>query len=119
MRLFSRYTAWLNYAATQLAGAEVDEAEAEAAQKYEESSHMVLNWRGAQDKVTIARAEMALAPKVDKARKLAMSAYASRKMTAVVYANCERCVNLISREVTRRVGGRSERVQLRHDRLAT
>jgi hypothetical protein len=38
------------------------------------------------------------------ARERALEAYAARKLTQVVYANCERVVALISRELTRRVG---------------
>lgn len=104
MRLFGKYVAWQNYAATELAGAEVAEAEAEGAVKYEEAAHMVTNWTNAKEKVTVARAEMALAPKVMAARKVAAQAYALRKMTAVVYSNCERCAQLTSREVSRRIG---------------
>ena len=59
---------------------------------------------------------MSTVPEVDQARQRFLTAYALRKTTAVVYTNCERVVNLISRELTRRVGGRSERIDGRNNR---
>lgn len=104
MKLFSQYVEWQNYAAVQFAEAEVAEARAEANVKFEEATNMVTNWTNAKDKVTVARAEMAMAPEVNKARQDLLVAYAKRKLTAVVYGNCERCAQLVSRELTRRVG---------------
>src|SRR6478736_3505062 len=62
MKLFSQYVEWQNYAAVQFAEAEVAEARAEANVKFEEATNMVTNWTNAKDKVTVARAEMAMAP---------------------------------------------------------
>jgi hypothetical protein len=103
MQLFSQFVEWQNYAATQFAEAEVNEAKAEASAKFVEAQKMVGNW-STNDKVTVARAEMALDPEVDKARTDVIKAYAVRKMQAVMYENCERCANLISRELSRRIG---------------
>ena len=102
MRLFSRYVAWQNYAATDLALAEIREAQSEANVKYTEAMNM--SSHSSRDKVTMVRAEMAIDPEVDKARSDALMAYAQRKMTQMVYGNCERCANLISREISRRIG---------------
>lgn len=104
MRLFSQYVAWQNYAATQFADAEVDEERAEALVKRMEAEHMVLNWSSAKDKVTLARAQQAVDPKIDEAKKVLLEAYAFRKMTQVVYENCDRCAKLVSRELSRRIG---------------
>jgi hypothetical protein len=103
MELFSEFTAWQNYAAVQQAEAEVGEATAEANQRYVEAQAMVRDW-GTKDKVTVAKAEMASDPEVSKARDAVLGAYARRKLTQVVYSNCERCVFVISRELSRRIG---------------
>jgi hypothetical protein len=103
MELFSRYTAWQNYAAVEMSNAEVGEATAEANTRFVEAQAMVRGW-GEKDKVTVAKAEMSSDPDVAKARDAALGAYARRKMTQVIYANCERCVFVISRELSRRIG---------------
>jgi RNA polymerase-binding transcription factor DksA len=101
MRLFTQYVAWQNFTAAEFAQAQVAEAQAEAEVKYVEAQNMVGNW-SSQDKVTVARAEMALAPEVNNARKAHLQTYANRKLLEVVYGNCERCAQLVSRELTRR-----------------
>lgn len=104
MGMFTKYVAWQNYAAVEFARAEVEEEKAEAHVKFLEAQHMVMNWKGPNDKVTVSRAEMAIDPAVDTARREHLQAYANRKLAQVMYGNCERCGNLISREITRRVG---------------
>lgn len=104
MTLFSEFTAWQNYAATQQADAEVTEAKAEASARFIEANAMVLGWGGAKDKVTVAKAELAHNPEVERARQDVLNAYAQRKMTQVVFSNCERSVFVVSRELSRRIG---------------
>jgi ABC-type nitrate/sulfonate/bicarbonate transport system substrate-binding protein len=103
MILFTGFTAWQNYAATQLAEAEVVEARADALVRFLEAKAMVTNW-SKDDKVTVARAEILVSPEVEEARSRQLVAYAHRKMTQVIYTNCERSAALVSRELTRRVG---------------
>jgi hypothetical protein len=114
MTLFAEMVSWQNYAATKLAEAEVEETKAEANQRYQENMVMVAVRPGT--KVTETRALMSKIPEVMEARQRFLDAYALRKTTGVVYTNCERVVNLISRELTRRVGGRSERIDGRNNR---
>lgn len=102
MKLFTEYVAWQNYAATQLAEAEIEEAKADAAVRYEEA--MLMTSAPLTAKVTVTRANAIIGANMQAIKDRAMNAYALRKMTAVVYANCERVVALISRELTRRVG---------------
>lgn len=104
MSLFSEYTAWQNYAATQQAEAEVAESKAEASVRFIEAQAMVKQWGGAKDKVTVAKAELSIDPEVERARQDVLDAYAKRKMTQVVYSNCERSVFVVSRELSRRIG---------------
>jgi hypothetical protein len=116
MLLFSQFVQWQNYAATDFAQAEVTEARAEAKVRYVEAQSMVGNWSNAKDKVTLSRAQMALEPDVIEVRNEAMVAYARRKLVAVVYENCERCAQLISRELSRRIGGGTSPTQRRQQR---
>jgi cell division ATPase FtsA len=90
-------------AAVEMSNAEVGEATADANVRFTEAQAMVRGW-GEKDKVTVAKAEMSSDPEVAKARDAALGAYARRKMTQVIYANCERCVFVISRELSRRIG---------------
>ena len=114
MELFAQFTSWQNYAAVEQANAEVSEARAEAAQRYVEANAMVKGWGGTKDKVTVAKAELAQDPEVEKARQGVLEAYARRKLTQVVYANCERSVFVVSRELSRRIGNVGyERRQMR------
>ncbi len=109
MEHFSKQLAWQNFFATQVAQAEVDEAEAEAHLKTQEAIVM-LNGK----KVTEARAERDVDSNVVAARNEYLVSRAKRKMLQVTMENRERCANLISRELTRRVG--REGNQRRSDR---
>jgi hypothetical protein len=99
MEHFSKQLAWQNFFATQVAQAEIEEAEFEAVLKTQEAVVM-LNGK----KVTEARAERDVDENVLEARSNYMVARAKRKMLQVTMENRERCANLISRELTRRVG---------------
>jgi hypothetical protein len=103
MELFAQFTAYQNYAAVKLAEAEVTEARAEANVRHIEAMTMVGSW-GPKDKVTVARAELANSPEVERARQDVLTAYAQRKLTKVMYDNTERCVFVVSRELSRRIG---------------
>ena len=66
---------------------------------------MVLNWGEAKDKVTLARAQMAMDPEIDQGQERTdLTAYAQRKMRQVVYENCVASAAALSRELTRRLG---------------
>lgn len=109
MEHFSKQLAWQNFFATQVAQAEIDEADAEARLKTQEAVVMLTG-----KKVTEARAERDVDENVVAARQEFLVAKARRKMLQVTMENRERCANLISRELTRRVG--REGNQRRSDR---
>ena len=109
MEHFSKQLAWQNFFATQVAQAEIDEADAEAQLKTQEAVIMLTG-----KKVTEARAERDVDENVIAARSTYLVAKAKRKMLQVTMENRERCANLISRELTRRVG--REGNQRRSDR---
>jgi hypothetical protein len=100
MTLFSEFVAWQNYAATKLGEYEIEETRAEAAQRYAEDLVMMGASKG---EIQRTRHTLSQDKQVEDARNRAIQAYALRKTTAVVFANCERVVNLISRELSRRI----------------
>lgn len=111
MVLFTQYVQWQNYIASDFADAEIVEARAEAKVRYEEQTAMLSSDN---DKVTLARAELNYVPSVERAREVQMQAYARRKMLQMMASNCERCAQLISRELSRRIGREPlERRQMR------
>jgi hypothetical protein len=100
MEQFTKQVAWQNFFATQVAQAELEEAEAEADLKLEEAKSMLRT----PGKVTDARVKRDADPEVFVARKVYRTARAKRKLLEVTMDNRERCATLISRELTRRLG---------------
>ena len=100
MEHFSKQLSWQNFLATQVAQAEIDESEAEAHLKTQEALVMLNSGK----KVTDARNERDIDDRVVQARDSYLTFKAKRKMLQVMMENRERCSNLISRELTRRVG---------------
>jgi len=117
MELFAIYTAWWNYAASVLAGAENDEADAESVLRYTQATKLIESWEdnSKETRVTVAKAERDTSPEVVKAEDRVVQAKAVRRLDIVMVENCERCANLVSREITRRTGGRT--IQTRFDRM--
>ena len=103
MELFVQFTGWQNYAAVQLAEAEVQESRATAEVKFLEAQGMVRNF-GSKSTVTQVRAATATTSEMEVAREDEVNAYAKRKLTKVIYENCERSAFVISRELSRRIG---------------
>jgi len=96
MQIFTEYVAWQNYAATELATAEVVEERAEVRLKFLEAEGLVKSW-APKDTVTQIKARLAGEPAIDAAAQERLNAYAARKMTQVIRDNCERCAALVSR----------------------
>lgn len=101
MRLFVRLTRWTEYMGVQLAAAEVDE----------KSSVDQLEWKRAvaiagssAKSVTAAKAEAADDEDTRAAKNVKDEAYAFRKMVGAIYDSTDRKAQVVSRELTRRVG---------------
>lgn len=110
MEHFTKQIAWQNYFATQVAAADIEEVEAEAHMKTVEAIAVLTSTK----KLTEARLERDSSDEVKKARFDYNVARAHRKMLQVTMENRERCANLLSRELTRRVG--RDGPQRRNDR---
>ena len=102
MSLFVRLTRWSEYAATQLAVAQVDEKFADATLDRMRALSAVAN--KAEKTVTAAKARAYEDAEYLEAQEAYHSAYAFRKLVEAVYNNTDRKAALISRELTRRVG---------------
>jgi hypothetical protein len=103
MQLFSEYVQWQNFAATEFALAEVEEERAEAHVRRIEAEGLVL--ADPKAKVTDTKAMINTTREMMAARDRVLDAYARRKMTGVMATNCERTAALLSRELSRRIGG--------------
>ncbi len=105
MELFVQFTLYANYAAGRLTRAEVKESEAEHALEVARASYMVGTWTGeSSERVTISKAQALVDDEVEKAWEAYHQARAQRKLLGVVAASCERSAQVVSRELTRRVG---------------
>lgn len=112
MDLFSQYTDWMNYIATQATLAETEEREAEETKAFGDAQAMVANWTGDKtEKVTIARAQRDTDPAVVAAKGALLDKYAHRKLLGTLATNTERRLTVVSREITRRTGGHGAMLQ--------
>lgn len=103
MQLFAEFTEWTNYVAGVLGVSEVDEREAEKSLDGVEAVTMLrLAPTGT---MTMAKLERDRDPEVVEKRESVEAAHAYRKLLGVLYGNVERDLALVSRELTRRVGG--------------
>jgi hypothetical protein len=103
MELFVELTSWNDYVAPQLAVAAIDEREADRYVSVLEATAMVNHWKGASgERVTIAKANIVIDPKVIEAKEELDSKYAYRKLIETLLQNLERDTALVSRELTRR-----------------
>jgi hypothetical protein len=103
MELFVTLTSWTDYVAPQVAVAAIDERECDRYVSVLEATAMVNNWKGGSgDRVTIAKANILLDPKVIEAKQELDEKHAYRKLVEVLLQNLERDAALVSRELTRR-----------------
>lgn len=98
MRLFVELTKWAEYLSAQFAVAEVDERYAEAA------VDKVRAIKGYDFRKPDAKQKAYEDPDFEEVNDKFNLAHAYRKMIGVAFANAERNSNLLSRELTRRVG---------------
>lgn len=111
MRVFSEQIAWQNYFATQVVAADAEETEAEAAVKTAEALFMLNH---TDTKLYDARDQRSADEEIGALKLAYRTARARRKLLVTLMENRERSANLVSRELTRRVG--REGVQRRSDK---
>ncbi len=111
MALYTELVRWENYCGTQLAIAEIEEESTETNLKSQEAIALV---KSSADSVTEAKADSFLNEEVTEAREKYMKAHAYKKLLKSVFEATGRKTQLVSRELTRRVGLESH--NRRHDR---
>lgn len=112
MRLLRNLTNWSVYAGTRLALASVEEKLCESTLERHRAISAVAN--RTEKTVTAAKAKAYENPEFNDAQDAYNSAYATRKLTESIYNATDRKSQVVSRELTRRVGrsdrdGRSDR----------
>lgn len=117
MRLMAALTRWTDYFAGLLAITDVEERSASLLLEKAKALSLLKKWAGSgrDDRVTIAKAEVASDPEILEWERAYEDAHAKRKFTAVHFEAAERDAAVVSRELTRRVG-RKESNERRVDR---
>lgn len=105
MNYYAQYTAWLNYAKSQLVLAEIAEENASNDLDFAKASTLINQWdakiKG--ELVTIAKAKSSVSEIVMNAQNAYTKARAYRKLVDTVFDRCERGSHLLSRELSRRI----------------
>lgn len=97
---------WVSYAKAELVKAEIDEDRLLNASKFEDASALIGQWAAEAkgDRVTIAKARRDTDPRVIAATEAYRQARAYRKLVEAMFDRCERGAQVLSRELSRRIG---------------
>lgn len=106
MALYNQFMAWVSYAKADYVQAEIAEDRTENNLKISEAEAMIGQWsdKVKGDTVTLAKARRDVDPAVIKAREEHLQARAYRKLVESVFERCERGAQVLSRELSRRIG---------------
>lgn len=101
---FSMITAWADYAASELAAAQISERSAQKRLELAENRLLVERMGSAVkgERITLVKAQISLDPTVQSLSDKYEEAYAYRKLVDMLLSNYERDLALVSREITRR-----------------
>ena len=106
MSLYNEFMAWVSYAKADYVQAEIAEERAENDMRVTESMTLIGQWNDKTkgDTVTLAKAKRDVDPEVISARNAYSEARAYRKLVESVFERCERGAQVLSRELSRRIG---------------
>lgn len=105
MRLMAKFARFQDYVDGQLKAVEIDEALAESRLEYQRAKYLVRTWEGnSSDKVTIAKAQAAVDPVVQKVADIHQTLRYKRKFMNVMADSLARDAAVLSRELSRRIG---------------
>jgi hypothetical protein len=106
MSLYAEFMAWNIYAKSELVLAEIAQERADHDLTVIESRCLISQWNAddKNDRVTIAKAKRDVNPSVMSAREAHLSARAYRKLVEAVFERCDKSAQVLSRELTRRIG---------------
>ena len=110
--MFTILTSWADFFASKLTQAQIDEKSTEAKLDYEVAKLTVelLGKATKTDKVSLAKAQIAIEPNIVDLKEKLHERYAQRKIWELLMNNQERDIALVSREVSRRQGERRREV---------
>lgn len=109
MVLYSEFTAYADFVSVQVSCAQVDERSLEKELSAQENIKMLKSDGKSENRVTFARAQVAVDPEIVELKSQLDEAYAYRKLIESLAANLERDSNLVSRELTRRTASVARR----------
>lgn len=106
MSLYGEFMAWVSYAKGELVKAEIAEDRSAHNLKVTESTIIVQQTTSAAkgDTVTLAKARRDVDENVLYAQDVYLETRAYRKLVEVVFEKCERGAQVLSRELSRRIG---------------
>jgi len=107
MESYREFVAWVSFSKAELVKAEIAEEYAAHMAKITEAECLIGQWSNdtKSDRVTLAKARRDIDPKVVAQQEALLAARAYRKLADAMFDRCERGAQLLSRELTRRVGG--------------
>lgn len=110
--LFTVLTSWADFFASKLTKAQVDEKAAEGKLDYETAKLTVelLGKATKTDKVSLAKAQIAIDPTIVSLKQELHDIYSRRKFWELMLNNQERDITLVSREITRRTSEKRREV---------
>lgn len=106
MDLYTEFMAWVSYTKGQLVKAEIDEDREANKCRVTDARVLIEQW-GADakgDRVTIAKARRDVDTRVVEQQETYQTARAYRKLMEALFESCERGAQLLSRELSRRIG---------------
>lgn len=107
MEAYREFVAWVSFAKAELVKAEIAEEYEAHMLKVTEARCLINQWGTdtKSDRVTLAKARRDVDLKVVAQQESLLEARAYRKLADAMFDRCERGAQLLSRELTRRVGG--------------
>jgi hypothetical protein len=106
MSLYSEFVAWASYAKSELVKAEIEEERSANQIKVKEAMSLIDQWSADAkgDRVTVAKARRDADPAVIAVQEGHRQARAYRKLVDTMFDRCERASQVLSRELSRRIG---------------
>ena len=106
MDVYSEFMSWVSFTKAQLVQAEIDEDYESHQCRIVESMILINQWNNDAkgDRVTLAKARRDVDPRVVEQQLKYQTARAYRKLVEALFESCERGAQLLSRELSRRIG---------------
>ena len=106
MELYSQFMAWVSYSKAELVKAEIEEESGIHKSRVIEATALIDQWgiSAKGDLVTLAKARRDIDPKVVAQQEKNQISKAYRKLVETMFESCERGAQLLSRELSRRIG---------------